>query len=73
MIHLTRITHIMIEDLLHDMLRNVMVDQDSSQRVAPLVGSEMDRRPVLVADVAVRQPAVEGSPVGGAADRPGSG
>jgi hypothetical protein len=33
----------MIEDLLHDMLRDVTVDQDRSQRVTPLMGGEMDR------------------------------
>jgi hypothetical protein len=37
------------------------------------MGGEMDWLSVLVADVAVCQPAVEGSPVGGAADRQGSG
>ena len=68
--HLGRV---MIKDFLHDMLWDVPVYQDRPQRVTPLVGGEMDRCPVLVADVAVRQPAVEGSPVGGAADRPGSG
>jgi len=28
----------MIEDLLHDMLRDIAVDQDRSQRVTPLMG-----------------------------------
>ena len=49
----------MIKDLLHDMLGDVAVDEARSQRVPPLMGCEMDRLAVLVADVAAFQPAVE--------------
>ena len=44
---------VMIKYLLHDMLRNVPVDQDRPQRVAPLMRGQVHRLPVLVADVAV--------------------
>src|SRR5487761_1688280 len=60
----------MIKYFLHDMLRDIAVDQDRSQSVTPLMGGQMDRLPVLVADVASFQPAVEGSPAGGAPVRP---
>jgi len=48
----------MIEDLLHDMLGDVPVDEPRSECVPPLVGFEMDRPAVLVADVAGLQPCV---------------
>ena len=43
----------MVEDLLHDVLGDVAVDQGRAEGVPPLVGSEMDGQAVLVADVAV--------------------
>ena len=43
----------MIKYFLHDMLRDVPVNQDRSQSVPPLVRGQVDGLPVLVADVAV--------------------
>ena len=37
MIHLTRITHIMPEELLHDVLGDAGVDEPGAERVAELV------------------------------------
>jgi len=59
----------MVKYLLHDMLGNVPVYEDGPKRAAPLMGSQVDRPAMLVADVAAFQPAVERQPVGGAADR----
>src|SRR6266852_2035961 len=66
--HLGRVV---IEDFLHDMLGDVTVDQDRPEGVPPLVGCQVHGLAVLVADVAVFQPAVEGLAIGAAADRAG--
>src|SRR5712691_1093093 len=59
----------MIKYLLHDMLGDVTVYQGGSQRVTPLVGSEVRGPTMLIADIAALQPAVERWPVGAAGDR----
>src|SRR6266566_7347995 len=59
----------MVEDLLDHVLRDVPVDQAGSERVPPLVRSDLDRATVLVADVAALQPAAQGASVGAVADR----
>ena len=38
MINLTRITRIMVEYFLHDVLGDIAVDQDRSECVTPLMG-----------------------------------
>src|SRR5271165_7567902 len=57
---------VMIKYLLHDMLRDVPVDQDRPQSMTPLIGRQVHRLPVLVADVAIFQPAGERAAVGAA-------
>ena len=64
--HLRRVV---IEDAADNFLGHVPVDQPSAQGVAPLVRGEVDRLPVVVADVAALQPPVERQPVGARADR----
>ena len=54
MIHLTKITHIMVEQDPDDLLRDVFVDQPAGERVTPLVGGQVNRVAVLAADVAGR-------------------
>ena len=58
---------VMVQDAPDDLLRDVTVDQPGAQRVPPLVGGQVRRLAVLVADVAASQPAVERLPVGGCA------
>src|SRR6266568_6079150 len=60
---------LVIEDLLHDMLGDVTVDEGRSQRVAELVRGDPDRGAVMAADVAGRQPAAEPAAVGVAVRR----
>src|SRR6266511_683925 len=50
---------VMVQDSPDDLLRHVVVDQPGAQGVAPLMGSEMDRPAVLVADVAAVKPPVK--------------
>ena len=61
---------VVIEYFLYDMLRDIPVDQDCSQSVTPLMGGQVHGLAVLVADVAVFQPAVERAAVGMAGDGP---
>ena len=54
----------MIEEDLYDFLRDVAVDQPGREGMAPLVGGQVHRPAVLVADVAALQPVVQLSAVG---------
>ena len=59
----------MVEDFLDDVLGDVTVDEHGAERVPPLVRGQVHGLPVLVADVAVLQPPVEGVAVGVSCDR----
>src|ERR1017187_7794818 len=54
---------VVIEDLLHDVLGNVPVDQPGAQSMAPLVRGQVHRPAVFVADLTSFQPAAECSAV----------
>jgi len=63
---------VVVEYFLHDVLRDIAVETGPCPACAAIDGGQVDRLPVLVADIAVFQPAVERPAVGVAGDGPAS-
>jgi hypothetical protein len=64
--HLRRLV---IEQDPDDLLRDIAVEQATGGRMAPLVRGQVNRLPVLVANLAERQPGDEHAAVAGVAQR----
>ncbi len=60
---------VVVEDAAYNFLRDVPVDHSGAQSMTPLVRGEVGGPPVLVAEFAELEPAVEDQPVGGARGR----